>query len=132
MDKINEFKNKLLSAWAKTEPFRSKAGKVIGTIGKWLFHLRGLWLAVPVVLAAITLAIRNSRILPETVGINILADGSYQWMVDRSAAVMWPLVITGACLVLMFCSRKTIYPWLISVFTLVLPIVIYITNVFPA
>ena len=43
-----------------------------------------------------------------------------------------PLVITGVCLVMMFLSRRTIYPWLISIFSLVLPWLIWITNVFPA
>jgi len=33
---------------------------------------------------------------------------------------------------MMWLSRRTIYPWIISIFTLVLPILIWITNVFPA
>ena len=44
---------------------------------------------------------------------------------------MAPLVVTGVCLVMMWLSRRTIYPWIISIFSLVLPILIWITNVFP-
>ena len=45
---------------------------------------------------------------------------------------MGPLILTCFCLLLMFCSKKILYPWLISVFSLMLPIVLWLTNVFPA
>ena len=41
-------------------------------------------------------------------------------------------VIFAACLLLMFLSRRVVYPWLVSIFSLALPLLIYITNVFPA
>jgi Na+-driven multidrug efflux pump len=47
-------------------------------------------------------------------------------------AVTFPLMITGACLVLTFLSRKSIYPWLISVFSLVIPVLLLVTNIYPA
>jgi len=47
-------------------------------------------------------------------------------------AVMGPLALTALCLVMVFCSKRVVYPWLISIFSLVIPIVIWITNVFPA
>ena len=128
MEKLNEFKSKLLSLWERTARVR----KVLAGIGKWIFRLRGLLMAIPVAIAAIMLAMQNNERLPEMVGINILASGEYQYMVARNTAVMAPLAVTGICLLLMFCSRKTVYPWLISIFTLVIPIVIYITNIFPA
>ena len=89
-------------------------------------------MAVPVAFAAIKLAMQNMERLPETVGIFLLENGNYQWMVARGAAVMYPLGLTAVCLLLMFCSRKIVHPWMISNFTLVVPILIYITNVFPA
>ena len=128
MEKINELKNKLLSFWERTASVR----RVLAGIGRWIFHLRGIFMAIPVALVAISLAIKNPQRLPAMVGINILASGEYQYMVARSTAVTAPLIITAVCLLLMFCSRKTVYPWLISIFSLVLPIVIYITNIFPA
>lgn len=128
MEKRNELKNKLLSFWERTAPVR----RVFAAIGRWIYHLRGLLMAVPVALAAIWLAIQNTQRLPAMVGINLLASGDYQYMIARSTAVTAPLVVTGVCLLLMFCSRKTVYPWLISIFTLAIPVLIYITNVFPA
>ena len=139
MEQSNEPKNKLQAAWAKTEPFRSKTSEICGKIGrvlsgiwKWIYRLRSLLLAIPVGLVAFRLAIFNLNRLPEAVGIYLLESGEYQWMVGRSMAVMGPLVVTAACLFLMFISRRVVYPWLISIFSLVLPLLIYITNVFPA
>jgi hypothetical protein len=31
----------------------------------------------------------------------------------------------------MFLSKKVLYPWLISVFSLALPLVLWLTNIFP-
>lgn len=139
MEKLKAFRDKLRAAWARTEPFRStvsgvcgKIGYVIRVIWKWIYRLRSIWLTIPVAILAVRLAIYNMSNLPKAVGIYLLSDGTYQWMVDRSVAVMGPMVVTGGCLFLMFCSRRVGYPWLISIFTLLLPILIYITNVFPA
>jgi len=46
--------------------------------------------------------------------------------------VMGPLALTGACLFLMFCSRKATYAWSISIFTLALPILLLVSNLYPA
>jgi hypothetical protein len=32
----------------------------------------------------------------------------------------------------MFVSRKTLYPWLISIFSLIIPVLLLITNMYPA
>ena len=109
-----------------------KAGAIFQSIGIWIWRLRGLFMAVPVAIAALYLAGKNMTRLPETVGINLLANGEYQYLIDRNLAVLAPLLVTGGCLVLMMLSRKNVYPWIISIFTLVLPILIWITNVFPA
>ena len=109
-----------------------KVLRVLAGIGNVIYKLRSLLLSIPVILAAISLAIRNTRLLPATVGINLLASGEYQWLVARNIAVLGPIAITALCLLMMFCSRRVIYPWLISIFSLVIPLVIWVTNVFPA
>ena len=116
----------------KTMEVLKKIGRVLAEVGIWIFRLRGLFMAVPVVLAALYLATQNMARLPEEVGINLLANGEYEYLISRGLAVMAPLVVTGVCLLMMWMSRRTIYPWIISIFSLVLPILIYITNVFPA
>lgn len=116
----------------KTLNVLKKIGSVLKSIAKWIYRLRGFFMAIPVVLAALYLATKNMARLPDEVGINLLANGQYEYLISRGLAVMGPLVITGVCLVMMFLSRRTVFPWLISIFSLVLPLLIYITNVFPA
>lgn len=107
-------------------------GKVFYQIGLWIFRLRRFILAVPVVLAALKLAAVNMERLPEMVGLNLQSTGEFAQMVTREYAVYGPLGVTALCLLLMFFTRKVLYPWLISIFTLVLPLLIYLTNVYPA
>ena len=132
MSKMKELKNKLSDFWQRTASARGKVGRVFREIGSWIYILRGLLLAIPVGVAAVLMAIESNKVLPDRVGLLILENGSYQWMVDKNMAILIPLGVTAACLLMMFCSRKVVYPWLISIFSLVLPLVIYITNVFPA
>ena len=105
---------------------------LISFLGNVLFRLRKLVLAVPVVYWALKLALYNREHLPEQVGINIQSSGAFTHVIARDLAVMGPLGLTVACLLLMFCSRKAMYPWAISVFTLVLPLLILLTNLYPA
>jgi len=116
----------------KTVRVLKTTGKVLGGIGLWIYRLRGFFMAIPVALAALYLAAQNMSRLPEEVGINLLPNGEYQYLISRSLAVTAPLLVTGACLIMMFLSRRTVYPWIISIFTLVLPLLIWVTNVFPA
>ena len=98
---------------------------------QWIYKLRSVVLAIPVVIAAISLAIDNAARLPVFVGINLQANGEYAMMIERNVAVMVPLLITIGSLLMMFLSRKVLYPWLVSVFSLVVPILLWITNIFP-
>lgn len=98
----------------------------------WMYRLRAVLLSLPVIIAALVLAIVNISRLPDKVGLDMLASGDFQFMVGKGVAVMAPLALTSICLLLVFCSKKVMYPWLISVFSLVLPIVLWLTNVFPA
>ena len=123
--KVKEAGSKGGSGWEKT----CIVGKMIGS---WAYKLRSVLLSLPVLVAAIVMAVQNMARLPATVGINLLANGEYQFMVAKIVAVLGPLGVTAVCLLLMFCSRKVVYPWLISVFSLILPWFIWITNVFPA
>ena len=105
-------------------------GNVFSFIGTWLFRLRKVLMAIPVLVAAIYLAMQNTKLLPEQVGVNLLSTGEFAKTISRNVAVIGPLGLTALCLMLMVLSRKTIYPWLISIFTLVLPILIRLTNLY--
>ena len=110
----------------------AKINSLIGFIGSVLFRLRKLVLAVPVVYWALKLAAYNREHLPEMVGIDLQSSGAFAQVISRDMAVLGPLGLTAACLLLMFCSRKASYAWAISVFTLVLPLLLLISNVYPA
>lgn len=105
--------------------------EVMKIIWKWVYRLRGVILSIPVAICAILLAIYNRDHLPETVGINFQSTGAYAQMVEKNVAILGPLAVTAVCLLMVFCSRRVVYPWIISIFSLALPILIYITNVFP-
>ncbi len=100
------------------------------SLWKWAYRLRSVVLAIPVAFGAVVLAIHNQAKLPARVGFDLQATGEYAQMVGKSVAVFGPLAVTAVCLLMMFCSRKVLYPWLVSLLSLVLPILIYITNTF--
>lgn len=113
---------------SERENFMEKAK----TVGKRAYNMRSVLMALPVMVIAIIQAIVNIIKLPNKVGLDMLASGEFQFLIGKGLAVMGPLILTCLCLLLMFCSKKILYPWLISVFSLMLPIVLWLTNVFPA
>ena len=68
---------------------------VVGLIVTWIYRLRKIILAAPVV-------------------------------------YFGPLALTGGCLAMMFLSRKAMYAWAVSIFSLALPVLLLISNVYPA
>ena len=104
--------------------------KVFRIIGMVLFRLRKIFMAIPVVYAALQLADYCRENLPEMVGLDIQASGEFAHLVEREQAIEGCLIITGACLVLMLFSRRSVYPWIISIFTLILPVLLLMVNYF--
>lgn len=117
---------------AQAKAVLGKIDTVINKIGMVLFRLRKLVLAAPVVYYALKLASRNMEQLPEQVGLNLQSTGEFATTISRSLAVMGPLGLTAGCLLMMFCSRKALYPWAISVFTLALPVLLLLSNLYPS
>lgn len=139
MNKWEEFRAKWNETYAKMQPGMEKSGAVcrktgdiFSLIGLWLWRLRKVFISIPVVWGSVYLARLNSQMLPEMVGIGLQNSGEYVRFISRGTAIGGPLVVTALCLVLMFCSRKTLYPWMISLFSLVLPLLVLLTNLFPA
>lgn len=120
------------SGFARFRAVMAKINSVINVIGMVLFRLRKIVLAAPVVYYALKFASQNMEKLPETVGLNLQSTGEYAATISRELAVMGPLGLTAGCLLMMFCSRKALYPWAISVFTLALPLLLLLSNVYPS
>lgn len=130
-NKWKEFRSSLAAAAAPADSVYTRVKKVIGVLIMCIYRLRSVFLAIPVAYYALKLAAYNMKHLPETVGLNLQANGEFAMTIGRELAVMGPLVITAACLVLMFASRKALYPWAVSVFTLLLPILLLFSNMYP-
>ncbi len=137
-----QFFEKLTQSWNaffdKTKPARAAAAawfakvwQVIRNVWVYVVKLRKIILAVPVAWGAIMLALRNLGKLPELVGFSLQSDGTFAVQMGRLPAVLAPLLVTAICLLLMFCSKRVLTPWLVSVLSLVLPIVIWVINVYP-
>lgn len=94
----------------------------------WVWRLRGLILALPIFWTALKLALENMARLPERVGVDIQATGEFAQTISRDMAVFGPFGITLFCLVLAAISRKPLVPLAISVFSLILPVLIWLTN----
>lgn len=120
------------SGLAKAKAVIARINSVINLIGVWLYRLRKIVMAAPVVYLAVRIAQYNMEHLPEEVGINLQSTGEFAQVISRNTAVMGPFALTVACLLLMLCSRKAMYSWAISVFTLALPLLILFSNVYPA
>ena len=113
------------------KPRGEKFKRILKIIGKVIFHLRKIFMAMPVVYYALKLADYCKDNLPEMVGLRIQADGSFLETISRASAINGCLMITAICLGMMFLSRKTVYPWVISIFSLIVPIFLLITNLYP-
>ena len=127
----NGFRNSLTEAVNTTGSVYDKIKKVIGIIVMVIYRLRAVFMAIPVVWYALKLAAYNMQNLPDKVGLGLQSSGEFAYMVSKELAVLGPLVLTGSCLVMMVCSRKTIYPWAVSIFTLVLPLLLLFSNIYP-
>lgn len=138
-----QFFEKLSQKWnalcEKAKPTTDKIGTFFAGAGRaarsvWIYvvKLRKIILAVPVAWCAISLALRNLRQLPEVVGLFLQSDGTFAVQIARVPAVLAPLLVTAVCLLLMFGSRRILTPWLVSVLSLALPVVVLVINIFPA
>ena len=105
-------------------------------IWRWFYRVRGLILAIPVLIVALVLALQNIMKLPQSVTFSTASVNDAGLLVfqnvtiTKTLAVWGPFGLTAACLALMLVSRRVVYPWLISIFTLVLPFVLYWINIF--
>ena len=138
-----DFKDKFLVFWqtfmdrvqvvlAYLGGFFKKSGKVLEKIIFNITKLKKIIAAIPVAAGAVILAFYNMSKLPKVVGINLLENGAFSYQIPIGLAVFAPLAITAICLLLMFCSKRILTPWLVSVVSLLIPVVLLITNIFPA
>ena len=130
-DKWSAFGNSAAPIVGKMKTGALAVSKGARITWRHLFAMRRIFISIPVAIAAVVLAVRNQASLPAIVGLDLQNNGTFSIQILREIAVLGPLAITALCLLLVFCSRRTLTPWLVSVFSLVIPIVISILNTFP-
>ena len=130
--KISELREKAAPFLNKADEIWQKVKAVWAVAWPWIWRFRKVLLAIPVVYYGLYFARLNWNLLPEQVGLNLQTTGEYAQYITREMAVYGPLGVTAACLVMMFLSRRTVYPWLICLFSMLLPVLIMVSNIFPA
>ncbi len=131
MSFFEKVKNFFSALWEKTKPVREVLGKVGRYIKKFfsfIYKFRAIVLVVITLIAAIIMASYCNAHLPESVGIDLQSDGTFSKYITRGQAVSGSLILTALSLVFVLISKKTLYPWLISLFTFAVPILILVTN----
>lgn len=134
------FPQVLRLVWDKICDVFCGIGHVFKILWTLIIRLRKILLAAPVIVASMRLAKECSEVLTGPFRFHIMdLIASFknsdliirQVEVSRDMAIVGPMAVTGTCLVLMFLSRRTLYPWLISIFTLVIPLYVLYAGYFP-
>ena len=130
--KLSELRQKTAPYLEKADIGFKKAKKIWILAWPWIWQARKLLLAIPVIWMMLYFARLNWNVLPEQVGLHLQTTGDYAQYISKELAVYGPMGVTGGCLAMMFLSRKTVYPWMICMFSMLLPLLILITNIFPS
>ena len=118
---------KIRGAWNNSASARGKIASFCSATGKWTYKLRAFVLAIPIVAIAVILAVSNMATLPAAVAIGLpnIVNGILVYqevLVSKILAVFIPLLVTAFCLLMMFLSKRISFPFLVSLFSLILPI----------
>ena len=118
---------RIRGAWNNSASARGKIASFCSATGKWTYKLRAFVLAIPIVVIAVILAVSNMATLPAAVAIGLpnIVNGILVFqevLVSKILAVFIPLLVTAFCLLMMFLSKRISFPFLVSLFSLILPI----------
>ena len=122
------FLGKIQDGYLRMRKAMEPVDNVLKTIGKVFYHLRKIIMSVPVVLIGMKVFAYTKENLPQNVGILLQENGTYKYMLDKGTTLEVCLALTGSCLLLMFLSRKIVYPWVITLFSMVLPLFLVFSN----
>lgn len=106
---------------------KKSAGENFKSVLRWVFRLRGVALSVPVAVVAVILAVNNAAVLPGPLEIGA---GQNVITLSKSVLIMGPLALTALSILMTLFSKRVVYPWLISLFTLLLPLALWFTMTF--
>ncbi len=136
LDFFRNIGKRIKGAWNNSASTRGKIVAFFSATGKWTYKLRGLVLAIPIVVISIILAVSNMATLPAAVAIGLpnIVNGILVFqevMISKILAVFIPLLVTAFCLLMMFLSKRISFPFLVSLFSLILPVFFSIAATLP-
>lgn len=143
IDKWNAFLDKVSPFCLGVSRVFRAIGRTFRDLWRYLFWFRSIVLGAPLAGAAVIIAAQSASRLPETVEYTMLkidteaANALFglfvmaQESMSRNLAVMIPLGLTAVCIVLMIFSKRMLYPFMIGLFTLTLPYILYFFTVYP-
>lgn len=132
MDKWDEIVKKTAPARKRLRIFWRDLKGAFRFIWVNFLRMKRVIIAIPVGVAAVLIALSNLANLPAVVGLQLAASGEFTLQVARELVVLGTLALTALCLLMLFLSRRTLTPWLVSVMSLLVPLFIYFMNTFPA
>ncbi len=132
MVKWEAFLEKARPTFQKMGNCCARAGDAVVRAWNYVMMFKKIFLTVPIAVLAVIMALRNLFELPAMVGLILEENGEFSLEVIREVAVLGPMAITAICLLLVFVSKRTLTPWMVSLFSLLLPIWILFINTFPA
>ena len=130
--KWKRFYNKHQSTCDKVFLFFKRIADKVVPAWNYIMKYKKIFLAAPVAVFALIMAFVNMFKLPALVGMGLEADGEFSFEIIREVAVLGPLAVTAICLLLLFASKRTLTPWMVSMASLLLPLMLLITNTFPS
>ena len=143
VEKWNWLKDKVRPVWDVIKKVFIILYRIFMALWKTVYSLRGVLLSIPVAIAGMIVAAWGQSNLPEVVEItHVIIDRNAENplfglfvmttdLITRDVALFVPLALTAFCLVMTILSKRTLFPWVISILTLCLPIVIWFLNTYP-
>lgn len=117
--------------WSFIRKFLRELKQVLHVTWSYLYRLRSVFLALILALATLWVMLWCSPRIPDSVGIYLMENGQFFLLVPKQITILGSVAITASCVLMMFCTKKPLYPWLIGVFSLILPFFFIFTNMYP-
>lgn len=143
IEKWNRMIGKIRPYYQAISSVFRKIGKTFSTLFRYIYMLRTIIMAAPMAAAAVIIASISMRRLPDmvsTVGFTVDRGDPdalfgflsiYEQTIPRDTAVFGPLILTGISLLMMLLTKRALYPFLVTLFTLILPLFLWFYNTYP-
>lgn len=143
VEKWNWLVAKVRPVWDVIAGIFREIGRFFALLWKYIFMFRGILISAPVIVLGALMIVWARDNLPEMVEItHLVLDpeaenaifGSFVMVtesISRDLAIGVPMALSGVCLACTILSKRTLYPWLMALLSMAMPVVIYLLNTHP-